>query len=66
MNHHLILELVVRDGFVHLVLAATAPGRVGLLLRTELVESVERVERVFGDFDYMMGKDDGVSGANTG
>lgn len=66
MNHHLILELVVRDGFVHLVLAATAPGRVGLLLRTELVESVERVERVFVDFDYMMGKDDGVSGANTG
>ena len=64
MNHHLILELVVRDGFVHLVLAATAPGRVGLLLRTELVESVERVVRVFVDFDYMTDMDGGVSGVH--
>jgi len=66
MNHRQILELVVRDGSVRLVLAATAPGRVGLLLQIELVGLVERVVRVFVDFDYMMGKDDGVSGANTG
>ena len=66
MNRLLILELVVRDESVRLVLAATAPGRVGLLLLIELVGSVERVVRVFVGFDYMTDMDGGVFEGSIG